>query len=536
MQGTILPCLWSGSHPFTLVLMSSAAPPTDPHRRPSTPPTVEVRTIDHVPENERHGKARDLFTVWFGSNIMLLTVASGVASTVAFGLPIWAAAIALVIGHLVGGVVMALHAAQGPQMGVPQMLQTKAQFGSYGSLLVVIIVVLMYLGFFASNMVLGGQAISYLFHWNVKPSIILIGLISVIAAIVGYKLIHALAGLLSIVSGAVLVLAFVWTFGVNGVPETAFSSGTVTMAGFMSTVTLGAVWQIAYAPYVSDYTRYMPKGTGTKPAFWATYSGAVLGSLFPMLLGAVAGAAMATDDTVAAISGVTHGIGGLVVAVFGIAIGCTNAMNLYCGSLSTITVGQTFFPKWLPQARGRAVVASLLFLAALGMALLGADNFLTYFTNFMTLLMCALIPWTAVNLVDYYLLRHGEYHIGSLFMRDGGHYGKVNYPAVICYVVGILVQLPFIVTAMFEGPLAKAMNHTDISWIVGLVIICPLYYLLMRKNSGLNTGPLQPGPPTATVSSVGAVGATMPDAVATVVAEPSPTVGHGADATEGPTA
>jgi NCS1 family nucleobase:cation symporter-1 len=503
---------------------------------PKNTSTVEVRTIDHVPENERHGKARDLFTVWFGSNIMLLTVASGVAATVAFGLPISAAAVALVLGHVVGGIVMALHAAQGPQMGVPQMLQTKAQFGSFGSLLVVVIVVLMYLGFFASNMVLGGQAISYLFHWNVKPSIVLIGLISVIAAIVGYKLIHALAGILSIVSGAVLVLAFIWAFGVNGVPSAAFSSGTVTVAGFMSTVTLGAVWQIAYAPYVSDYTRYMPKGTGVKPAFWATYSGAVLGSLFPMLLGAVAGAALHTDDTVAALSGLTHGIAGLVVAVFGIAIGCTNAMNLYCGALSTITVGQTFFPKWMPQARGRAVVASILFLAALGMALLGADNFLTYFTNFMTLLMCALIPWTAVNLVDYYLLRHGEYHIDSLFQRDGGRYGRINVPAVVCYVLGILIQLPFIVTAMFEGPIAKAMNHTDISWIVGLVVICPVYYVLMRKRPDLVAAPLKPGPPTSAVASVGAAGAPVPDAVATVAPEPAPSVGHGTDGAEGPTA
>lgn len=27
---------------------------------------VERRTIEHVPGDERHGRARDLFTVWFG--------------------------------------------------------------------------------------------------------------------------------------------------------------------------------------------------------------------------------------------------------------------------------------------------------------------------------------------------------------------------------------------------------------------------------------------------------------------------------------
>ncbi|MFT4044687.1 MAG: cytosine permease, partial [Gordonia sp. (in: high G+C Gram-positive bacteria)] len=110
---------------------------------------VERRTIDHIPVDERHGRARDIFTVWFGSNIMLLTIITGALATTVFGLPFWAGALGVVLGNLVGGVVMALHAAQGPQMGVPQMLQTRAQFGSIGSLLVVILVVFMYLGFFA---------------------------------------------------------------------------------------------------------------------------------------------------------------------------------------------------------------------------------------------------------------------------------------------------------------------------------------------------------------------------------------------------
>src|ERR1700760_316393 len=114
----------------------------------SSTAVVEARTIDHIPVTERHGTARNLFTIWFGGNIMLLTVATGVVATAVYGLPIWPAILAVVIGNVVGGVVMALHAAQGPQMGVPQMLQTRAQFGSYGSLLVVILVGFLYLGFF----------------------------------------------------------------------------------------------------------------------------------------------------------------------------------------------------------------------------------------------------------------------------------------------------------------------------------------------------------------------------------------------------
>ena len=47
----------------------------------------------------------------------------------------------VVVGNTVGGVFMALHSAQGPQLGVPQMVQTRGQFGSYGSLLVIVLVI-----------------------------------------------------------------------------------------------------------------------------------------------------------------------------------------------------------------------------------------------------------------------------------------------------------------------------------------------------------------------------------------------------------
>ncbi|GAA2876174.1 purine-cytosine permease family protein [Nonomuraea rubra] len=441
----------------------------------------ERRTIDHIPVTERHGRARNLFTIWFGSNIMLLTVATGVVATAVYGLPLWAALLSLALGNIAGGVVMALHAAQGPQMGVPQMLQTRAQFGSYGSLLVVVLVVLMYVGFFASNMVLGGQAISTLLGLPETLAITLIGLLSVAGASVGYKLIHGLASLMSVIAGVTLALAFVWALAVNGLPAGTLSSGEFSWLGFMGTLSLAALWQIAYAPYVSDYTRYMPRDTGVRPAFWATYSGAVLGSVLPMVLGALVGAAFPKADTVTGLGSITEGIGALVIAVFGIGIACTNSLNLYCGALSAITVGQTLFPRWVPRAGVRALVASALFLCALAMALAGKDNFLVNFTNFMLLLMCVLVPWTAVNLVDYYAIRHGHYDIDSLFRRDGGVYGRYNPIAIACYFLGIAVQIPFLSTTIYTGPIAERIGAVDISWIVGLAVICPLYYAWMRK-------------------------------------------------------
>ena len=56
---------------------------------------------------------------------MLLTVVTGALAVTVFKLSFVAALLALVLGNLVGGIFMALHSAQGPQLGVPQMVQTR---------------------------------------------------------------------------------------------------------------------------------------------------------------------------------------------------------------------------------------------------------------------------------------------------------------------------------------------------------------------------------------------------------------------------
>src|SRR5450755_2892473 len=257
------------------------------------PARLEISTIQQIPASERHGTARDLFTVWFGSNLMLLTIVTGGLAVTVFALPFWWATLGLVVGNLVGAVFMALHAAQGPTLGVPQMIQTRGQFGSLGSLLVIGIVMFMYLGFMSSNLVLGGEAIASIAPGlSVTPGIALVGVLSAVAAVYGYDLIHGYARVMSYVAGTVLVIAAAWIIWVHGLPGNFFSRNALNMPGLMGTVSAAALWQIAYAPYVSDYTRYMPLDSGARSAFWATYWGCTLGSFLPMVLGAMVGVAV----------------------------------------------------------------------------------------------------------------------------------------------------------------------------------------------------------------------------------------------------
>jgi nucleobase:cation symporter-1, NCS1 family len=458
---------------------------------------LEISTIQPIALDQRHGNARDLFTVWFGSNIMLLTVVTGGLAVTVFALPFTAAVLGLSIGNLVGAVFMALHAAQGPRLGVPQMVQTRGQFGSLGSLLVVVIVIVMYVGFLASNLVMGGEALASLGSGiSDTPGIVLVGILGVIAAIYGYDLIHAYTRVMAYASGIVLMMTFGWIIWVHGLPADFMTRNVFNWAGFLGAISTGALWQIAYAPYVSDYSRYMPRDTGARPAFWASYWGCTLGSLLPMILGAMVGIAAPKGNLVAGLAMLVHGIAPLVLIVFSVGIAAANAMNLYCGALSTLTLGQTLIPSWSPGRRARTIVSLVLFGVALATALLGKASFLVNYEGFILLLLYVLVPWTAINLVDYYLLRHGEYDVASFLRPDGGIYGRVNAAAVTCYVLGILVQLPFVASPLYTGPIARSIGGIDLSWMVGLVITSPAYYWLAKRSQAREEAPFNMRPVT----------------------------------------
>ncbi|WP_223533797.1 MULTISPECIES: cytosine permease [unclassified Pseudomonas] len=241
-------------------------------------PLIENHTVDYVPLAERHGKARDLFTLWFSTNIAPLPIVTGAMVVQVFHLNLFWGLLAIALGHMVGGVVIALASAQGPCMGIPQMVQSRGQFGRYGALLIVFFAALIYIGFFISNIVLAGCCV----------------------------------------------------------------------------VALGAS-----ANFISQFI-------------------------------------------------------GLILALL--------------------------------------------------------------------LVLLVLVPWASINLIDFYLIKRGRYDIASIFRADGGIYGRFNLHAIIAYFIGIIVQLPFANTSLYVGPYANLVDGADLSWLVGLVVTCPLYYCLATRS------------------------------------------------------
>ena len=464
-------------------MFAAKAAPDDPLPTAKKSPRVEQHTIYQIPLDQRHGKARQLFTLWFGANLNVLTVVTGALATTIFHQSFLSAVVAILVGNLIGTIFMALHAAQGPRLGVPQMVQSRGQFGARGAGFVVVLVAFMYVGYAGTAFVTGGQSVHFLVpSLSADAAILVIAAICLAAAIYGHDVIHFSTRMMAYVSGSALLLAFIWLLFITPVPPQFLTQGSFSPAGFFKMVSMGALWQLGYAPYVSDYSRYLPPDSGPRQAFWACYWGTTLGAVLPMILGAMIGPAVMDGNVVTALGQLAgRDVTFIVMLLLAPGVAVAGAICLYGGSLALITLGHTLAPHWRITHRARIVIASGIFLVALLISIVGAKNFLPLYSHFNELLLCLMVPWTAVNLVDYYLIRFGDYHVPSFFAADGGIYGHYNFTALACYLVGIVVQIPFIATDLYTGPLARALGGVDLSWMVGIAVVSPVYYFAVRS-------------------------------------------------------
>jgi len=120
-------------------------------------------------------------------------------------------------------------------------------------------------------------------------------------------------------------------------------------------------------------------------------------------------------------------------------------------------------------------------------AIKASSNFMTDLSNFLVFTLYLLVPWTAINLTDFYLIRHGKYDIPQLFKVDG-IYGKVNWFALIVYALAVGVQFPFMNNEWIVGPVATALGGADIAWIVGFVFAAVVYYFGARYFTPSSSG------------------------------------------------
>ncbi|WP_282847795.1 purine-cytosine permease family protein [Microbacterium oxydans] len=456
--------------------MSSETPPS------ASRSVIEAKSIDWVPLDERRGRPTSLFPLWFMSNANLTTLATGMVG-IALGANFAASALAILAGVAVGTVFTAFHSAQGPQLGLPQMIQSRAQFGYRGVVVICLVVVASIVGFNIFNQMLAADVVSVATGVDLpKVWYLVITGLALTLAVIGYHWIHRVQKWLTWV--------FLATFGVFTVAAIVFlplPSGELDLStpnwpAFLVQFGASAAYALGWAPYVSDYSRYLPPQTSPRKATFYTYTGVVVGAAWLMLLGALVAALFHGVAPIEAVRSAADelwsGSGTVLLLAALPALITVVTVNIYAAAIEIITVVDSFRPL-TPTRRVRVQACVGVGIAGLLGAELSTGAFLDAFGSFLVVLLYVLVPWTSVNLVDYYFVRRGHYAVAEIFRPDGV-YGRWGWRGLLAYAIGIVAMVPFVVTGWYVGPIAQLMGGADVALFAGLSASAIAYLLLAR--------------------------------------------------------
>ncbi|MHB1612863.1 MAG: purine-cytosine permease family protein [Actinomycetes bacterium] len=455
---------------------------TGPGPRRASP--IERRSIDWVPDDERHGKVTSLGAIWFVGNINLTAMATGVAA-LSFGAGLMWTVIATVLGSLFGTFFMAFHSAQGPQLGLPQLVQSRPQFGYLGAALTVWVAALVnYVAYNTSDALLSGSATHSLFGVHASIGYLMAAAVAALIALYGYDWIHRVNRWLTWPLLAVMALLTVAALTDRALPAGVWNLGPFKAAGFMTVFVIMAGFQLGWAPYVSDYSRYLPATVNVRSTFWWTYLPSAVSGIWVFVLGAVMAAANSKADPVTAFREAANRFGSVFgwVAIAALLIGLLSVMgiNQYGGSLTMISIRDSFSPV-TPTRRIRVVTVLMMFVLVWSISqFVGIDRFNSFYGNALIFLAYVFTPWTAINLVDYFIIRRGAYVIGEIF-NPRGIYGRWGWRGTTAYLVGIAAMVPFMVTTPFTGFLASRLGSVDYSMFVGLPVAAVVYWVFCRS-------------------------------------------------------
>ncbi|MGV2292896.1 cytosine permease [Trinickia sp. YCB016] len=454
---------------------------------------VETHSIDYIPENERHARLRSQGPFWFLGNFHFFTISIGFVGP-SMGLTAGWTTLAGALGIMFGTIFMAFHGSQGPEMGLPQMIQSRAQFGYRGVILALLATLFVFIGFNVVNIALIMDGLKNVF--GIDPTLVAIvaAAAGALLAVFGHDLMHkafkwALIATLPLYALVTIALLFGVGKGAATMPAHPVQLGFSWVA-FLTQFAIAASFNISYAPYVSDYSRYLPKNTSRAKLITIIFLGASLSGAWMIGLGAWLAQQLKANDALVALhqvgSALAPGLGNVIVAVSVFGFLPIISLNTYSAML-TILTGVDSVKKIQP-SRGSRIAAIFAISAVLLICVLSIKgNGVAMLNTFLVLMLYFLVPWTAVNLVDYFFVRKGRYAIPHFFTPDG-LYGAWQIRGIASYLIGFAAMIPFFYVydaqaekEVFVGYFARLLDGIDIAWLVGLIVSGGVYYLLSRS-------------------------------------------------------
>jgi nucleobase:cation symporter-1, NCS1 family len=448
----------------------------------------EVRLDDHgiepIPAEDRTSTPLQQFWIWAGANIAPINWVLG-ALGIILGLSLVETLLVLVIGNLVGCALFGLFCIMGSRTGVNQMVLSRAAFGRRGAYLPATAQMLMTMGWLGVNtwvvldLVLGifqelgydnpGTGTKYAVGISIMA-------IQVVIAVVGFYWIQAFEKYTVPIAAAIMVLMSILAWRKVDI---SWNTSTVSGGDKLTSITqlmtaIGVGWGITWLSWSSDYTRFIKPGTPERKVFWWCFAGIFVPTVWLGFLGAsIASAGTEADPAqlVTAAFGSTS-----ILILFLVMHGpiATNILNLYSATLAALSLD-------IKAARWKvALVVSLVGTVAL-IAFIRSDSFAHDFDNWLVSVVVWIAAWGGVMFVDFFVIRGGHIDVAALY--DDPHvarYGDINWAAITATIVGLVAgwSWEYGLVSFMQGPVAKATNNLDLSWLAAFVISGGLYYVL----------------------------------------------------------
>ncbi|WP_328444022.1 purine-cytosine permease family protein [Amycolatopsis sp. NBC_00438] len=429
---------------------------------------IETHGITPVPEDNRFGRPWRLFSVWFAPNLTMTAVFTGTLAA-SLGLGFWTGLVAMLAGTVLGSLPVAYLSTWGPRTGTGQLPLARLPFGGG----VVLPGLVQWLGSIAWDALVGlfgGEALAELTGLPFWAAVLIVLVLQCALGVFGYALIHRVQAVMSVL--LVLAFAALAVKVLSGHPvataDTATGGDHTGAVVLFSTIALSLA--ISWAPYASDFSRYLPADTSSCGVFWFTLLGLTASYAIGEGLGLALGTSLG-DQTATGVATLLGGgfLGSLALAVIALAAVSSNAMNDYSGSLALQTVGVR-----LRRPVSAVVVTVLAFALILWMH---SGELASKFQNVLLFVSYWIPPFLGVVLPDWLRRTRGGRRVDARAATT-----TRPWAAVVAFVAGFGAAVPFMNTSLYTGPVAAALHGADLAYYVGFVVSLAAYFLLRGRR------------------------------------------------------
>ena len=419
-------------------------------------PKYELNSTNLIAENERRGKARDLFWPWCGANVSLLALSYG-SFFLGFGISFWQATFAAIIGTVLSFLVVGFSSLAGKKSNATTMVLSRAAFGVKGNVLPGCLTYLLLVGWETVLVSLATLATGTVFErvGGVDRNIaMIIGFaiavsLTLFGGVLGFSVIMKLQKYLTLIT-VFLTLGYI-ALTIDTVNwNVLMDRPSGPIQGFVGALIFGVTGiGLGWVNAAADYSRYLPQSVKSASVVGWTVLGA---SIVPIVL-VIYGAALSASDEKLSEAIAMDPIGALttllptwylilfsLVAILGLVGGAI--LNLYSSGLTLVSLGVPVKRHVAAFLDGIVMLVGAIYIVWI------AENFFIPFQGFLITLGVPVAAWSAIFVTDV-LIRKKSYSEKDLF-DSRGIYGSVNWGSIACVVVATIIGWGF-VTNSFAG-------------------------------------------------------------------------------------